>query len=77
MYQSLFALFRAERNADSELCSVRVTSDPDLAPFRIKQTKGDIYILQHPDLPLPIELVEVVGAGDVLWQLVPVPTLVS
>ena len=38
MYQSLFALFRAERNADSELCSVRVTSDPDLAPFRIKHS---------------------------------------
>ena len=42
MYQSLFALFRAERNADSELCSIRVTSDPDLAPFRITHSCPDL-----------------------------------
>ena len=36
--QTCFALFRAERNADSELCSIRITSYPDLAPFRIKHS---------------------------------------
>jgi hypothetical protein len=47
MYQSVFALFRAERMADSELCMVRVTSDQDSAPFRIKLFIRPLYKCSH------------------------------